>query len=115
MALQEVPGDITGKVGAVETIQIVPGAIGVDVTITSVLYGTNAAGPIKVKLNNDHVSFDLTILSGNNLLQVVLFSPDKVDGNAIAQQTNGGGVSILEDDIEFVGGLAVWTPEILGA
>jgi hypothetical protein len=115
MALTQTQGDIQGTTGAVETIQIVPGENGTVVTITTVLYGTNANGPISVPLNADKKSFNLTILQGSNLLQVTLFSPNQTDGSAIAQQQAAtGGPIELEDDIEFVGGVAVWSPEIVG-
>jgi hypothetical protein len=114
MPLQEIPGDLQGTTGAVEEIQIVPASPGTVVSIARILYGTNAAGPIKVPVNADKTSFDLTILPGSNLLQVVLFSPNKSDSGAVAQQTAGGVVTTLADDIEFLNGLAVWTPEILG-
>jgi hypothetical protein len=115
MALTQIQGDIEGTVGAVETIQIVPGESGTVVSITSVLYGTNASGPIAIPLNSDKKSFNLTILQGSNLLQVTLFSPNPTDGTAIAQQqAAAGGPNELEDDIEFVSGVAIWSPEIVG-
>jgi hypothetical protein len=115
MALKPTIGDIQGPKGAVETIQIVPGQSGTVVTIAKVLYGTDANGPISVPVNSDKKSFNITILPGSNLLQVTLFSPNKTDGSAIAQQTSNGATTVLEDDIEFVNGVAVWSPEILGA
>ena len=114
MALQQTQGDIQGTKGAVETIQIVPGESGTVVTITNVLYGTDANGPISVPINSDKKSFNLTILPGSNLLQVTLFSPNKTDGSAIAQQTSNSATTVFEDDIEFVNGVAVWSPEIVG-
>lgn len=115
MALTQTQGDLQGKTGAVETIQIVPGESGTVVTITAVLYGTNANGPIVIPLNPGKKSFSLTILQGSNLLQVTLFSPNQTDGGAIAQQVSATGQTIeLEDDIELVGGVAVWSPEIVG-
>ncbi len=115
MALKEIPGDLSGTKGTVETIQIVPNDVATVLKIVSILYGTNAAGPVAVPVNADGKSFDLAILPGNNLLQVTLFSPNPVDGLATAQELLGGVVTILKDDIEFVGGVAVWSPEILGA
>jgi hypothetical protein len=114
MALKEIPGDIQGAKGTVETIQIVPGQRGTVVTIASVFYGTDANGPITIAINPDKTSFNLTILPGSNLLQVTLFSPNQIDSSAIAQQTSNGTTTVLEDDIEFVSGAAVWSPEILG-
>jgi|CZKJ01.1.fsa_nt_gi hypothetical protein len=116
MALQQTQGDIQGTKGAVETIQIVPGESGTVVTIVPpVLYGTDANGPISVPINSDKKSFNLTILQGSNLLQVTLFSPNPTDGTAIAQQQAAtGGPNELEDDIEFVSGVAIWSPEIVG-
>jgi len=114
MALKEIPGDIQGAKGTVETIQIVPGQRGTVVTIASVLYGSDANGPSAVAINPDKTSFNLTVLPGSNLLQVTLFSPNQIDGTAIAQQILNGATTVLEDDIEFVGGVAVWSPEILG-
>ena len=114
MALKEIVGDIQGAKGTVETIQIVPGESGTVVTIATVLYGTDANGPISVPLNSDKKSFDLTILPGSNLLQVTLFSPNQTDGSAIAQQASNGATTVLEDDIQFVNGVAVWSPEIVG-
>jgi hypothetical protein len=114
MALKEVVGDIQGAKNTVETIQIVPGESGTVVTIASILYGTDANGPITVTPNSDNKSFNLTILPGSNLLQVTLFSPNQTDGSAKAQQTSSGSTTVLEDDIEFVNGVAVWSPEIVG-
>lgn len=114
MALKATVGDIQGTKGTVETIQIVPGENGTVVTIATVLYGTNANGPISIPLNPDGTSFNLTVLPGSNLLQVTLFSPNQTDGSAIAQQTSNGATTVLEDDLEFVNGVAVWSPEILG-
>jgi hypothetical protein len=114
MALRETIGDIQGAKGAVETIQIVPGESGTLVTIVTVLYGTDTDGPIKVLINPDKESFNLTILPGSNLLQVTLFSPNRTDGSAIAQQMSDGTTIVVEDDIEFVNGVAVWSPEIVG-
>jgi hypothetical protein len=114
MTLKEIPGDIQGTKGEVETIQIVPGQRGTVVTIASAFYGSNANGPISVTINPDKQSFDLTILPGSNLLQVTLFSPNQIDGSAIAEQVSNGVTTVLEDDIEFVNGVAVWSPEILG-
>jgi hypothetical protein len=114
MALKEIVGDIQGAKGAVETIQIVPENNGTVVTISTVLYGTDANGPISVPISADKKSFNLTILPGSNLLQVTLFSPNQTDGSAIAQQTSSGATTVLEDDIEFVNGVAVWSPEIVG-
>ncbi len=114
-ALTQVQGDIQGKTGAVETIQIVPGESGTVFAITTVLYGTNARGPISVPINADKKSFNLTILQGSNLLQVTLFSPNQTDGSAIAQQQSATGAPIeLEDDIEFVSGVAIWSRQIVG-
>lgn len=116
MALTQTQGDLQGRTGAVESIQIVPGESGTVVTITTVLYGTNANGPISIPVNSDKKSFNLTILQGSNLLQVTLFSPNQTDGSAIAQQPTATGAPVeLEDDIEFVGGVAIWSPEIVGA
>jgi hypothetical protein len=114
MALTEVPFDIQGTKGSVETIQIVPGQAGTVVTIATVFYGADANGPIEVTTNPDKKSFNLTILPGSNLLQVTLFSPNQTDGSAMAQQTAGGATTVLEDDIEFVNGVAAWSPEIVG-
>lgn len=114
MALKQTLGDFQGAKGAVETIQIVPGESGTVVTIATIFYGTNANGPISVPVNSDKKSFNLTILPGSNLLQVTLFSPNQTDGSAIAQQTSNGATTVLEDDIELVNGVAVWSPEIVG-
>jgi hypothetical protein len=114
MALKEVPGDIEGTTGSVETIQIVPGQDDTVVTIASVFYGTDANGPISIPLNADNKSFSLTILSGSNMLQVSLFDQNKSDGSAIAQQVSNGSTNLLEPDIEFVQGVAVWSPIIVG-
>jgi hypothetical protein len=114
MALQKIPGDIQGKTGAVETIQIAPADKNTHVTIASVLYGIDENGPVDIPVKADGKTFDLTIMAGANLLQVTLFSPDPVDGSATAKQGSGKNTNSLEDDIEFVGGLAVWSPEILG-
>ncbi len=84
------------------------------VSIVQVLYGSNANGPIQVPANADGASFHLTILPGANLLQVSLFSPNQIDGSAEALQTSNGVTTVLEDDIEFLNGVAVWNPEILG-
>jgi hypothetical protein len=118
MALQQIPGDLKSTTGKVETIEIVPDDPATVVSIVSVLYGTNAAGPVKVPVKTDGKTFDLTILGGSNVLQVTLFSPNSGDGFATAQQppSGAGQPSLeLEDGIEFFGGLAVWSPEILGA
>jgi hypothetical protein len=115
MALKEVPGDIQGAKNTVETIEMVPGEGAPVFTITGVFYGTNANGPISVPLNADKKSFSLTILPDSNVLQVTLFSKNKTDGCcAIAQQTSNGVSTPLEDDIEFVQGVAVWSPIIAG-
>ncbi|RSL18009.1 hypothetical protein EDE15_3565 [Edaphobacter aggregans] len=118
MALQQVPGDLQSTTGKVETIEIVPDDPTTVISIVSVLYGTNANGPIPVPIKVDGKTFDLTILAGNNLLQITLFSPNSTDGFATAQQPPsavGKPPLELEGDIEFFGGLAIWSPNILGA
>lgn len=118
MALQQIPGDLKSTTGKVETIEIVPDDPATVVSIVSVLYGTTAAGPAKIAVKADGKTFDLTILGGSNVLQVTLFSPNSSDGFATARQSAslvGQPPIELEDGIEFFGGLAIWSPEILGA
>jgi hypothetical protein len=110
MPLQAVPGDLNGTTGAKETIQIVAVTPNMTVTIASIIYGSKP-----VTLNADGQSFDITILAGTNRLQVTLFSPDNTNGSAAARQSLGGAITALDDDIEFVGGVAVWSPDIVGA
>lgn len=115
MALSAIPGDLEAKAGTQETIKIVPSKFdpATDINIVQVLYGSTAAGPTAVPPDASN-SFTLTIQPSVNRLQVTLFSPDPVDGSAAAQQSSGGVITTLAQEIDFVSGVAVWVQDIDG-
>jgi hypothetical protein len=112
MALQQISWDIQGKTGSVESIEFVPTGGTTTVSIVSVGYGDGVTNPPTI--SSDRTSFQITVLKGPNVLNVLLFSPDKTDGSAKAQQTTGGVTDVLEEEIDFQNGSAIWHQKIFG-
>lgn len=115
MAITPVVGDLEATRGSLETIQLTPCGPGTVNRIVSVIYGASAAGPTSITpISGD--TFRVTVLPGMNLLQVVLNSTVAAAQTVMAQQpaTGGGSPTILDDGIDIIGGLGVWSPWING-
>jgi hypothetical protein len=110
MPLVQTDTGFTGTTNSISTITISAS----DTTIQGVSYGKDAAGaPLSIPLSTNKMSFQITILSGEQTLQVYLVTPGPAADHITFQEEVGSTLNTL-DCKRLNPTTGSWTPLITG-